>query len=131
MHAEKTEVTRMKLTELIKLSTSGYSVADIRELSEMSKENPEIMQLADGKHTLAEVKEIIALASDDEPVKEKAADAAESEQTAQQEDPKQKEVEELKAKLAEAQQANTRKEIRQSQSIDPEVILADIFESVS
>ena len=121
----------MKLTELIKLSTSGYSVADIRELSEMSKENPEIMQLADGKHTLTEVKEIISLASDDEPVKEKAADAAESEQTAQQEDPKQKEVDELKAKLAEAQQANTRKEIKQSQSIDPEVILADIFESVS
>ena len=120
----------MKLTDLIKLSTSGYSVADIRELAEMSKDHPEIMQLADGKHPLNEVKELMALASEDEPVKEAVADTAENEQTAPQEDPKQKEVDELKAKLAEAQQANTRKEIAQSQQETPEDILADICRSI-
>lgn len=65
----------MKLNEVIKLATSGYSVAEIRELGELSRENPELLSLADGRK-MDELKELMKLADekDGEGEQKKAAE---------------------------------------------------------
>ena len=105
----------MKLTEMVKLAGAGYKPAEIRELAELAKENPEALQLAE-KLKFDEVKDLIALASeadaDSDPTPEEpAVEDPDTDERDQAADRMQKENEELKALLKEAQEANTRKEI--------------------
>lgn len=116
----------MKLTEMVKLAGAGYKPAEIRELAELAKENPEALQLAE-KLKFDEVKDLIALASeaDDDPDPKQEEPAKEDPDTGERDqaaDRMQKENEELKVKLKEAQEANTRKEVSHEES-DPQETL--------
>lgn len=57
---------RMKFGEIVKLTTAGYKPADIRELDEITKETPDALSLALNGSSLADVKELITLASGEE-----------------------------------------------------------------
>lgn len=116
----------MKLTEMVKLAGAGYKPAEIRELAELAKENPEALQLAE-KLKFDEVKDLIALASEadadpDPKPEEPAKEDPDTDERDQAADRMQKENEELKVKLKEAQEANTRKEIVHEES-DPQETL--------
>ena len=116
----------MKLTEMVKLAGAGYKPAEIRELAEIAKENPEALQLAE-KLKFDEVKDLIALASEadadpDTKPEEPAKDDPDTDERDQAADLMQKENEELKARLKEAQEANTRKEVVHEES-DPQETL--------
>lgn len=116
----------MKLTEMVKLAGAGYKPAEIRELAEIAKENPEALQLAE-KLKFDEVKDLISLASEadadpDPKPKEPAKEDPDTDERDQAADRMQKENEELKVKLKEAQEANTRKEIVHEES-DPQETL--------
>lgn len=116
----------MKLTEMVKLAGAGYKPAEIRELAELAKENPEALQLAE-KLKFEEVKDLIALASEadgdpDPKPEEPAKEDPDTDERDQAADRMQKENEKLKARLKEAQEANTRKEIDHEES-DPQETL--------
>ena len=53
----------MKTLEMVKLVGLGYKKSDIKELSELEKENPDALQLALSGQNLTDVKELISLST--------------------------------------------------------------------
>lgn len=122
----------MKLTEMVKLAGAGYKPAEIRELAEIAKENPEVMQLAE-KYKLEEVKDLIALASEADAEGSKTPEPSEEDQDTGKSDREAdltKDIEELKEQLQKAREANTRKELKEPED-KTEEILADLCRSFS
>lgn len=72
----------MKVADILKLTAAGYKPADIKELSELEKSQPEAVQIAASGASLQDVKDLISLAATEE------ADSAEgADQGADESDP--------------------------------------------
>lgn len=56
----------MKVADILKLTAAGYKVADIKELSELEKTQPEAVQIAASGASLQDVKDLISLAATEE-----------------------------------------------------------------
>ena len=97
----------MNIADIVKLSVSGYSKDQIKELGTMSKECPDLLDYAKGSKSFDEVKELydfskeLNSAPDPVPVQEQAPDAGKSDRTAELEQ-KIKELEDQNTKLNES-----------------------------
>lgn len=58
----------MNIGDIVTLKIKGYSNADLREIDKISKETPEIMELAKNGTSLNEINELLQMAA--EPVKD-------------------------------------------------------------
>lgn len=56
----------MKVADILKLTAAGYKPADIKELSELEKTQPEAVQIAASGASLQDVKDLISLAATEE-----------------------------------------------------------------
>ena len=121
----------MKIADILKLTASGYTPAEIKELHALEVESPEAVQLATGGASLSDVKDLLTLAASEEVRRTEEAEPAPAESAP---DPDYKKLyEELKAKSdtqAETLKAIQNQNQRQDQSgntKDPETVLADII----
>lgn len=121
----------MNLTEVLKLTTAGYKPAQIRELSELEKENPGAIQIAATGATLDEVKDLLTLTAsgEGESPEEAAQGPAESEPgpdyKALYEELRTK-AESLEATLKQIQGENSRKNVAGEPAQDPDAVLSEI-----
>lgn len=127
----------MKLGEVIKLAAAGYGVQEIREISELSGTNPEVIELANGRK-MEEIRELMKLA---DPESEKLADpeSKKKEQKKDQDggendrkaDPEIEKIkaenEKLKEDLKKAQKANAAKPSKEEEGDTPEDVLVDMM----
>lgn len=58
----------MNIGDIVTLKIKGYSIADLKEIDKISKETPEIMELAKNGTSLNEINELLQMAA--EPVKD-------------------------------------------------------------
>lgn len=56
----------MKIGDIIKLSLGGYDTASIKELGELSKTSPEVVELAKTGKSLGDIKALMELADSEE-----------------------------------------------------------------
>lgn len=75
----------MNIGDIVALKIKGYSIADLKEIDKISKETPEIMELAKNGTSLNEINELLQMAA--EPVKD------DTNTNTQPEDPQKKEPE--------------------------------------
>ena len=59
----------MTITEILKLSASGYKVSEINELKGIVKDNPDALQLALNGNSFSDVKELLTLADSEDGTK--------------------------------------------------------------
>lgn len=64
----------MKVADILKLTAAGYKPADIKELSELEKTQPEAVQIAASGASLQDVKDLISLAATEEAESAEGAD---------------------------------------------------------
>ena len=95
----------MKTGELLKLITLGYKPADLKELSELSKDKPEALQIALSGSNLSDVKDYLSLISDEESAGETPGPEPEKPKTPESEEtPDYKSMYEELKKKSDAQQ---------------------------
>ena len=58
----------MNIGDIVALKIKGYSIADLKEIDKISKETPEIMELAKSGTSLNEINELLQMAA--EPAKD-------------------------------------------------------------
>lgn len=117
----------MKISEMLTLATKGYSAADIKAVAELSKDTPEILELAKTGLKVSDLNDLVALADagDSEPdTKTPSQEPGESDQTpdykALYEDQKKK-IEDLEATVSKIQKSNAEKDNSGDQKI-PDII---------
>ena len=122
----------MKISEMLTLATKGYTAADIKAVAELSKETPEILELAKTGLKVSDLNDLVALADAGEPepdTKGASQEQGESDSTpdykALYED-QQKKISELEATVSKIQKDNTRKD-NSDHVEDPTDVLADIM----
>lgn len=122
----------MKISEMLTLATKGYSAADIKAVAELSKETPEILELAKTGLKVSDLNELVALADagEAEPdTKGAGQEPGESDRTPDYktlyEDQKKK-IEDLEATVSKIQEDNARKDIS-DKAEDPTDVLANIM----
>ena len=64
----------MKVADILKLTAAGYKPADIKELSELEKTQPEAVQIAASGASLQDVKDLISLTTTEEAESAEVAD---------------------------------------------------------
>lgn len=74
----------MKIGEIAALITGGRTVAEVKEIAELEKNNPDIVTLAKTGASMQDLKDLINLADTGAKPEEPIAEPAESEQTPQQ-----------------------------------------------
>lgn len=123
----------MKISEMLTLATKGYSAADIKAVAELSKETPEVLELAKTGLKVSDLNDLVALADagETEPdTKGASQEPGESDPTpdykALYEDQKKK-IEDLEATVSKIQKDNTRQDISGNTKSDPVDVLADIM----
>ena len=122
----------MKIGDIIKLSLGGYDTQSIKELGELSKESPEIVDLAKTGKKLPEIKELLSMVDAEEtPAKNTAPEPDESDPTPDYkkmyEEQKTK-VEELAATVSKIQHDNAGKDISSgNEEKDPFETIAGII----
>lgn len=119
----------MKTLDIVKLVGLGYKKADIKELAELEKTNPDATKIALSGQNLTDVKELMSLSTPDEGEKPEGADPGSGETDATDykklyEDLK-TETETLKSTIKEIQTENALAESGETKSIEEEV--ADIL----
>ena len=126
----------MNLTEVIKLGALGFKPADIKKFGESGIESKDIIELAKSGYTANDVDELIKLSQESadttaaQSTEEKPPEGntgAGSDDTSDDNinnktdpDPKDAEIEKLKADISKMQDANARKDIGQSTQISAE-----------
>lgn len=116
----------MKTLEMVKLVGLGYKKADIKELSELEKENPDALQLALTGQNLSDVKELISLSTPADGHEPKGAESGSGETDTMDykklyEDEKNKN-EDLNATIKEIQKQNASEESGETKSLMEEAI---------
>lgn len=117
----------MKISEMLTLATKGYSAADIKTVAELSKDTPEILELAKTGLKVSDLNDLVALADagDSEPdTKTPSQEPDESDQTPDYkklyEDQKKK-IEDLELTVSKIQKSNTEKDVSGDQKT-PDII---------
>lgn len=125
----------MNLSDSLSLVKKGYTVAQIKEISALSAESADIIELAKSATTYEEftaLLEVIREPAKADPVTP-PADAPKSEETAPEEKKEEvdykAEAEKLRAQLAQAQKANTGADLSGSAKDNHEEILKDLMRS--
>lgn len=128
----------MTLKNISVLLTQGYTPKDIKEISDMSKDNPSIIELAKNTTNLEDLRALSEIVEEDTTGAEKTPPEGESSHTgkgqeAGESDPtpdfkdlyekSQKEIEELKGKVEKMQSDNARRD--NSGNVDPQNALDD------
>lgn len=116
----------MKTLEMVKLVGLGYKKSDIKELSELEKENPDALQLALSGQNLTDVKELISLSTPADGSEPKGAEPGSGETDTTDykklyEDLKNKN-DDLEATIKEIQKTNTSEESGETKSLMEEAI---------
>ena len=116
----------MKTLEMVKLVGLGYKKSDIKELSELEKENPDALQLALSGQNLTDVKELISLSTPADGHEPKGAEPGKDETDPTDykklyEDLKTKN-DDLEATIKEIQKQNTSEESGSTKSLMEEAI---------
>lgn len=116
----------MKTLEMVKLVGLGYKKSDIKELSELEKENPDALQLALSGQNLTDVKELISLSTPADGNEPKGAEPGSGETDTTDykklyEDLKNKN-DDLEATIKEIQKQNTSEESGETKSLMEEAI---------
>lgn len=127
----------MNLSDSLSLVKKGYTVAQIKEISALSAESADIIELAKSATTYEDFTALLEVTREPEPAKADPvtppADAPKSEETAPEE--KKEEVdykaenEKLRAQLAQAQKTNTQADLSGSAQDDHEERLKDLMRS--
>lgn len=127
----------MKLTEMVQLGAAGFKPADIKKLGESGIETKDIIELAKSGYSSSDVDELVKMAQEANNTATESNEGqsvpAESASTAGGDgasddnidnktdpDPKDAEIEKLKADISKMQDANARKDIGQSTQISAE-----------
>ena len=117
----------MKISEMLTLATKGYSAADIKAVAELSKDTPEILELAKTGLKVSDLNDLVAMADagDSEPdTKTPSQETGESDQTPDYktlyEDQKKK-IEDLEATVSKIQKSNAETDVSGDQKI-PDII---------
>lgn len=117
----------MKISEMLTLATKGYSAADIKAVAELSKDTPEILELAKTGLKVSDLNDLVALADvgGSEPdTKTPSQETGESVQTPDYktlyEDQKKK-IEDLEATVSKIQKSNTEKDVSGDQKT-PDIV---------
>ena len=103
----------MNIGDIVALKIKGYSIADLKEIDKISKETPEIMELAKNGTSLNEINELLQMAA--EPVKDDTNANTQPEDTQKKEPETTPETAELK-KIIEEQKKQIETYQRLSQS---------------
>lgn len=127
----------MKTGELLKLITLGYKPADLKELNELSKDNPDVLQIALTGSNLTDVKDYLSLISDEEGTETPSAPESEKPKTPESEEtPDYKSMYEELKKKSDAQQekikeiqSNNQRQDQSGKKPSDEDILKDIVAS--
>ena len=125
----------LKLTEMVQLGALGYKPADIKKLGESGIETKDIIELAKSGYSSSDVDELVKMAQEAnntatesnegqsvpaESASTAGGDVASDDNIKQDPDPKDAEIEKLKADISKMQDANARKDIGQSTQISSE-----------
>lgn len=105
----------MKIGDIIKLSLGGYDTASIKELGELSKTSPEVVELAKTGKSLGDIKALMELADSEET----PGNSADQEQAPKEPTPdyqklyedQKAEIDRLKKTVSEIQHDNAGKDI--------------------
>ena len=122
----------MNVGDIIKLSLGGYDTQALKELREIAKGSPEVVDLAKTGKKLPEIKELLSMADSDENTGKSAGqDAGESDQNTDYkklyEEQKTK-IEELTATVSKIQHDNAGKDISSpKEEKDPFDMIAGIL----
>ena len=121
----------MKISEMITLIGKGYTPSDIKEISDLSKGNSDILNLAASVSNMTELNNLIAL-SGDEQEEETATipqeDAGESDQTTPEKD-KDDKIAELEEMVRKLQNENRKEDLSQNTKVTDDEILNDLMQS--
>lgn len=127
----------MNLSDSLSLVKKGYTVAQIKEISALSAESADIIELAKSATTYEDFTQLLEVTREPDPAKADPVtppvDAPQSEETAPEE--KKEEVdlktenEKLRAQLAQAQKANAQADLSGSAQDDHEERLKDLMRS--
>ena len=107
----------MNFTDMAALAVKGMSISDIKELKDLSKTNPEVIEIAKTGTTLQDIKELVSLSEAEEENSGEASqgETGESHQTPPDFEKMYKEqlqkTEELEKKVSEIQKDNARKDL--------------------
>ena len=108
----------MNIGDIVALKIKGYSIADLREIDKISKETPEIMELAKNGTSLNEINELLQMAA--EPVKDDTNTNKQPEDTQKKEPETTPETTELKKIIEEQKkQIETYQKLSQSANVGP------------
>ena len=108
----------MNIGDIVALKIKGYSIADLREIDKISKETPEIMELAKNGTSLNEINELLQMAA--EPVKDDTNTNTQPEDTQKKEPETTPETAELKKIIEEQKkQIETYQRLSQSANVGP------------
>ncbi len=127
----------MNISDSLSLIRKGYTVTQIKEISALSQDNAEIIELAKNAGGFEDFTSLLEVVSEPEHAKAEPvtprADNAESAGAAAEEEKEDDELEadvgKLKAQLAQAQKANTQADISGSAQDDHEERLKDLMRS--
>lgn len=123
----------MTFKEIASLAIAGVSVGDIKELGEMAKTNPEVIEIAKTGAKLSDIKDLISLAGPEEASKEGPSpeedkrDPAPDYQKLYEES--QKKLEELSKTVSKIQSDNAAKDISDKDTQESDIFM-DILNSV-
>lgn len=123
----------MNLSDSLSLVKKGYTVAQIKEISALSAESADIIELAKSATTYEDFTALLEVTREPEPAKADPVtppvDTSKSEETAPEEVDYKAENEKLRAQLAQAQKVNAQADLSGSAQDDHEERLKDLMRS--
>lgn len=127
----------MKIGDTLSLLKAGYKANEISEISALSNDNAEIIELAKSAQGIEDFKTLLELsreAAGEDPAPEPPAEPDESVQTPPEQSKENaellKEIDDLKAQLAKAQKANVSKDNSDGDGDKTEERLKELMQSL-
>lgn len=122
----------MKFTDSAALLIKGYTLDEIKEINELSKTNPEVIEVSKTGAKLTDIKTLLSLAdAEDNSGEAPGPDTGNNDQTADPPDyrklleEEKKKTAELEQKVSDIQKENNRRDLSGKQQEEP-----DIFEDI-
>lgn len=117
----------MKITDMLALATKGYSVEDIKSVNELSKNTPEVLELAKTGLKVSDLNALVELADAGEPEPDAKKHGSEDPESAETPDYKalyeeeKKKAEELQTTVSKIQKDNAGKNVAGNKQ-EPDII---------
>ena len=134
----------LKLTEMIQMGALGFKPADIKKFGESGIESKDIIELAKNGYSAADVDELISLSKEQgtdttaaqssaektQPDEEASRAAGEQESEDNKKDPRDDEIEKLKAEIKKLQDVNASKDLGQPKTITHDDQVKEILKGI-